>query len=51
MEAPPDHVVRFVLADDGCDVDEETIKFLPSKTTLIALKEDESFLDVCMQTA
>jgi len=49
LETTTDSNIRFVLADDGCDVDADTIPFLPSKTTLIVLKADESLVDVCMQ--
>jgi hypothetical protein len=41
-----DGTVRFVLADDGCDVDEVTLQYLPSRTQLVALKPNEVYADV-----
>jgi hypothetical protein len=38
--------VRFVLADDGCEVDDETLQYLPQQKRLIALKPNEIYSDV-----
>jgi hypothetical protein len=37
--------VRFVLDDDGCDVDNETLQNLPQPISLTALKPNETYPD------
>lgn len=46
LDITADLRIRFVLADDGCEIDDDTLPYLPSNTQLVVLKAGEDFEDV-----